>query len=167
MRVKLRRRVRELVVMVLIAGAAILTMDALRQPDLPPDFYATSLRTVDGERVDLLAMSEQRPLLIYLWATWCGVCRYTTPSVAALADEGGNVMTIALRSGDDRALKQWLGHRYASLPVVNDRQGALSRRWQVNVTPTLVILSRGEVKSVTTGWTSRWGMRFRLWWAAQ
>lgn len=164
---KLRRGLREVVVMLLIVAAITLIVDALRQPELPADLFSTPLYTVEGKPVDLQAMSEQRPLLVYLWATWCGVCRYTTPSVAALADEGGNVMTIALRSGDDRALKQWLGHRYASLPVVNDSQGALSRRWQVNVTPALVILSRGEVKSVTTGWTSRWGMRFRLWWAAR
>lgn len=164
---KLRRGLREVALLVLVVGVTILTMDVLRQPDLPQDFPTASLYTVGGERVDFQAMSEQRPLLVYLWATWCGVCRYTTPSVAALADEGGNVMTVALRSGDDKALKQWLEHRYVSLPVVNDRQGALFRRWQVSVTPTLVILSRGEVKSVTTGWTSGWGMRLRLWWAAR
>ncbi|EMK5679295.1 protein disulfide oxidoreductase, partial [Klebsiella pneumoniae] len=26
--------------------------------------------------------------------------------------------------------------------------------------------SQGEVKSVTTGWTSSWGMRLRLWLAS-
>lgn len=32
------------------------------------------------------------------------------------------------------------------------------------VTPCeLLVISRGEVKSVTTGWTSGWGMRLRLW----
>ncbi len=34
------------------------------------------------------------------------------------------------------------------------------------VTPTLVVISQGEVKSVTTGWTSGWGMRLRLWLAS-
>ncbi len=34
------------------------------------------------------------------------------------------------------------------------------------VTPTLVVISQGEVKSVTTGWTSSWGMRLRLWLAS-
>jgi hypothetical protein len=28
------------------------------------------------------------------------------------------------------------------------------------------VISRGEVKSVTTGWTSGWGMRLRLWLAS-
>ncbi|HBZ3628466.1 TPA: protein disulfide oxidoreductase, partial [Klebsiella quasipneumoniae] len=28
------------------------------------------------------------------------------------------------------------------------------------------VIYRGEVKSVTTGWTSGWGMRLRLWLAS-
>jgi hypothetical protein len=51
------------------------------------------------------------------------------------------------------------------MPVVNDEQGQLSRLWQIQVTPTLVVAYKGEVKSVTTGFTSGWGMKLRLWWA--
>ena len=111
-------------------------------------------------------MSHERPLLLYVWATWCSVCRYTTPSVAALADDGGNVMTVALRSGDNATLTRWLAHKKTALPTINDASGQLSQRWEVQVTPTLIVISRGEVKSVTTGWTSNWGMRLRLWMAS-
>ncbi len=124
------------------------------------------LQTLDGRTVDLAAMSHERPLLLYVWATWCGVCRYTTPSVAALANDGGNVMTVALRSGDNAALARWLAHKKMALPTINDASGQLSQRWEVQVTPTLIVISRGEVKSVTTGWTSGWGMRLRLWLAS-
>ncbi len=49
-----------------------------------------------------------------------------------------------------------------ALPTVNDPSGQLARQWDIQVTPTLVVISQGEVKSVTTGWTSSWGMRLRL-----
>ncbi|HCQ8170749.1 protein disulfide oxidoreductase, partial [Klebsiella pneumoniae subsp. pneumoniae] len=52
------------------------------------------------------------------------------------------------------------------LPTVNDPSGQLARQWDIQVTPTLVVISQGEVKSVTTGWTSSWGMRLRLWLAS-
>ncbi|WP_434638856.1 protein disulfide oxidoreductase [Klebsiella sp. I138] len=163
---KLRRWLRELVILLLLAGALIAVMDYLRQPALPQNLTSTPLRTLDGNAVDLNAMSQQRPLLVYVWATWCGVCRYTTPSVAALADSGGNVITVALRSGDDDTLNHWLTRKKMALPTVNDASGGLSRQWDVQVTPTLIVISRGEVKSVTTGWTSGWGMRLRLWLAS-
>ncbi|AUU03050.1 TPA: protein disulfide oxidoreductase [Raoultella planticola] len=163
---KLRRWLRELIILLLLAGALIAGMDYLRRPALPPNLTTTPLQTLEGNVVDLHAMSQQRPLLIYVWATWCGVCRYTTPSVAALASNGGNVMTVALRSGDDATLSNWLAHKKMALPTVNDPDGGLSRQWGVQVTPTLIVISRGEVKSVTTGWTSGWGMRLRLWLAS-
>jgi len=163
---KLRRWLRELAVWLLIGAAVGLAVDYFRQPALPQNVSATSLHTLDGRAVDLNAMSQQKPLLLYVWATWCGVCRYTTPSVASLAADGGNVLTVALRSGDNAALETWLARKKLALPTVNDPSGQLARQWDIRVTPTLVVIYRGEVKSVTTGWTSGWGMRLRLWLAS-
>lgn len=165
MRAKLKRWLREGLVLLLIAGAAMLVMDQFRKPALPAAFIDTPLQTLDGKPVSLADMSRDKPLLVYVWATWCGVCRYTTPSVAAIAEKGGNVMSVALRSGDDATLSHWLARKQYVLPTINDAQGELSRQWQIQVTPTLVIISKGEVKSVTTGFTSGWGMTLRLWWA--
>ncbi len=93
----------------LLIGAAVSpAVDYFRQPALPQNFSATSLQTLDGRTLDLNAMSQQKPLLLYVWATRCGVCRYTTPSVASLAADGGNVLTVALRSGDNATLEKWL-----------------------------------------------------------
>lgn len=163
---KLPRLLRELTVWLLIGVAVSLAVDDYRQPALPQNFSATRLHNLDGETVDLAAMSEERPLLVYVWATWCGVCRYTTPSVAALAADGGNVMSVALRSGDNATLEKWLRKKKVTMSTVNDTSGELARQWDVQVTPTLVVISHGEVKSITTGWTSSWGMRLRLWLAS-
>ncbi|MBB1202650.1 protein disulfide oxidoreductase [Enterobacteriaceae bacterium 89] len=165
MRAKLRRWLREAIVLLLIAGAVMLVMDQFRKPALPPTFISEQLHTIDGQSVDLNALSATRPLLVYVWATWCAVCRYTSPSVANIAEEGGNVVTVALRSGDDATLSRWLAKKKYEMPIVNDEQGQLSRLWQIQVTPTLVVVYKGEVKSVTTGFTSGWGMKLRLWWA--
>jgi len=165
MRAKLQRWLREGVVLLLIAAAAMLVMDQFRKPALPEAFGDMSLQTLDGKTVNLAEMSQDRPLLVYVWATWCGVCRYTTPSVAAMAEQGDNVVTVALRSGDNATLSRWLEKKKYTMPVVNDEQGQLSRAWQIQVTPTLVVMSKGKVKSVTTGFTSGWGMKLRLWWA--
>ncbi|ADO46926.1 protein disulfide oxidoreductase [[Enterobacter] lignolyticus] len=166
MRAKLRRWLREILMLLLIAAAAMWAMDTLRKPALPQGFISTPLHTLDGEQVFLATLSRERPLLVYVWATWCGICRYTTPSVATLAQEGGNVMTVALRSGDNSTLEKWLSRKGYAIPVVNDATGQLARQWDVQVTPTLLVIDNGEVTSITTGWTSGWGMRLRLWLAS-
>ncbi|HBQ7531055.1 TPA: protein disulfide oxidoreductase, partial [Klebsiella pneumoniae] len=74
---KIRRWLRELAVWLLIGAAVSLAVDYFRQPALPQNFSATSLQTLDARTLDLNAMSQQKPLLLYVWATWCGVCRYT------------------------------------------------------------------------------------------
>ena len=165
MRSKLRRWGRELLILLLITMAIVWGMDQLRKPVLPVGFSAMPVQTLDGEQVNIAALSAQRPLLIYVWATWCGICRYTTPAVEKLTQEGGNVLSVALRSGDDERLAGWMAKKQLTMPVVNDASGALSRQWQVSVTPTLVIVSKGNVVGTTTGWSSYWGMKLRLWWA--
>lgn len=164
---KLRRWGRELLILLLIVLAVVMAMDWLRAPQAPMAFDSQALTTLSGETVSLAQLSRDKPLLVYFWASWCGVCRFTTPYVARLAEEGGNVLTVALRSGDDRQVEQWLARKRLMLSVVNDPRGELSAQWQVGVTPTLVVISQGKVVQSTTGWTSYWGMKLRLWWAGQ
>jgi len=164
---KLRRWGRELLILLLIVLAVVMAMDWLRAPQAAVAFDAQALTTLSGERVSLAQRSRDKPLLVYFWASWCGVCRFTTPYVARLAEEGGNVLTVALSSGDDLQVEQWLARKRLTLPVVNDPHGELSAQWQVGVTPTLVVISQGKVVQSTTGWTSYWGMKLRLWWAGR
>ena len=143
-----------MLLLALIALAVVTVMDWLKAP---PAFDAQTLTTLDGERVSLAQLSHERPLLVYFWASWCGVCRFTTPDVARLQAAGGNVLTVALRSGDDTRVKHWLARKRLALPVVNDPDGTLSAQWQIGVTPTFVVVSQGKVVQSTTGWTSYWG----------
>ncbi|HID3607482.1 TPA: TlpA family protein disulfide reductase, partial [Serratia marcescens] len=88
---KLKRWGRELLLLALIALAVVTVMDWLNAPQAPPAFDAQTLTTLDGESVSLAQLSHERPLLVYFWASWCGVCRFTTPDVARLQAAGGNV----------------------------------------------------------------------------
>lgn len=64
---KLRRWLREgLILLALLAGAMLL-MDAWRAPQLPASFDSTPLQTLDGETVTLAALSKDEPVLLYFW----------------------------------------------------------------------------------------------------
>ena len=68
---RLKRWLREALWLVLIAAAVIWAMDWLRAPQLPADLAQQPLTSLQGE-VDLAALSQHRPVLVYVWATWCG-----------------------------------------------------------------------------------------------
>ncbi|MCS3433543.1 protein disulfide oxidoreductase [Klebsiella sp. BIGb0407] len=165
MKSRLLRWLREGIILVALLVVVMLAMDWWRAPVAPPYFESMSLQTLGGSAVTLETLSADKPLLVYFWASWCGVCRFTTPDIAKLYDEGNNVMTIALRSGTDDEVMKGLQRKGYHFPVINDPSGTISQHFQISVTPTMLVIYQGRVLSTTTGWTSYWGIKLRLWWA--
>lgn len=159
----LRRWGREILMTSLLVVTVIIAVDWWRMPQLPGGFTDISLQTLDGQTLPVSVLSADKPLLIYFWASWCGVCRYTTPPVEKLYRQGGNVLTVAYRSGNQQQVTQWLNQRNYHLPVINDAAGSLAQKWQISATPVFVFIYQGRVITATTGWTSTWGVRLRLW----
>jgi thioredoxin 2 len=65
------------------------------------------------------------PVLVDLWATWCGPCRMVSPALEQLARE---------KAGQVKLVK-----------VDIDRAPKLAQRFSVQAVPTLMVLYRGEV----------------------
>jgi len=117
--------------------------------------------SVQGQQLDLYAMSQEKPVLVYFWATWCSVCRTVSPSVSFMSDQY-SVITVALNSGNTTRVQRYLKAKEYDFPVLNDPKGQLSRAWGISVTPTVFIVNKGKVASVTTGFTSPFGLWARL-----
>ncbi|OAT24345.1 protein disulfide oxidoreductase [Proteus myxofaciens] len=163
---RLRKWSKELIVLIAIFVIASFAMDRWRQPTPPVLTQLPALYTVEDKPVSLIALSQEKPLLVYFWATWCGICKTTTPAVNTLAQDGYNVTTIAIRSGDDAKLLRGINAKQWGFPVINDNNGMVSQQWGISATPSFVILYKGEMVSFTSGWTSSWGLKLRLWWAS-
>ncbi|RBW41667.1 protein disulfide oxidoreductase [Psychromonas sp. B3M02] len=123
-----------------------------------PALVATS---VQGEQVDLIAMSQEKPVLVYFWATWCSVCTTVSPSVNFVSD-GMQVVSIALSSGSEERVQQYLNAKDYDFTVLNDPKAVISRTWGISLTPTLIVVDKGEITAVTTGFTSPFGMWARM-----
>ncbi|WBA07991.1 protein disulfide oxidoreductase [Salinivibrio kushneri] len=148
-----------LIVFVLISSTA---MDWWRSRDIDTSqMPVESVRLLDGRQQDLVAMSQQKPVLVYVWASWCGVCRFVTPSVDWLSGHA-QVVSIALRSGSDKHIAGYLAHHDYEFPVVNDQHGNLSDAFSVKVTPTVMVVEQGKITSITTGFTTPLGLWLRL-----
>ncbi|WMC09739.1 redoxin family protein [Oceanimonas pelagia] len=136
-------------------------VDLWRSRDLPASAEGLGeLVTLDGKRVDLVAHSHNEPVLLYVWASWCGVCRLVSPMVDLVP---GAVMTMAIASGSDQKVAAYLKDKGHDFAVINDENNRLARRLNIGVTPTLMVVHRGELKLATTGFTTLPGMMLRRW----
>lgn len=163
---RLRRWGKEALWLLLFGVVISTALDFWRSPALPEGNPLPTLTLQDGTTADLQAMSRDKPLLVYYWASWCAVCRFTTPTVEQLWQDGENVLTVALRSGNPQQLSKGMGKKGLTFPTHNDERGDLAARWQVSVTPSFLIVKDGKVVSTTTGWSSGLGLKLRLAWAS-
>jgi thioredoxin 2 len=88
---------------------------------------------VDAGDADFAEVAEHSPVpvLVDLWATWCGPCRAVSPALERLA--------VACAG------------RVKLVEVDVDAAPGLARRFGVQAVPTLLVLDRGEVVARQAG----------------
>ncbi|MDD1783316.1 thioredoxin domain-containing protein [Enterovibrio sp. ZSDZ35] len=138
-------------------------VDLWRSQDMPSGKVPSQqMTTVNGLDIDLAKMSQEQPVLVYFWATWCGACKFVTPTVNWLSDDH-QVVSVAITSGDNARVKRYLAGHDLDFDAVNDERGVLASTWGIQATPTIVIINKGEITSITTGISTPPGLLARLW----
>ncbi len=119
--------------------------------------------TLSGQTYALPAHPE-KPILVHFWATWCPVCRAEQGSIASLAKDHPNVITVAMQSGAPIEVARHMREQGIDFPVVNDQTGTLSAAWGVHAVPASFIVSPdGTIGFIEVGYTTSVGLRLRLW----
>jgi peroxiredoxin len=107
-----------------------------------------------------------RPLLVHFWATWCPICRTEQGSIASIAHDNPDVITIAMQSGKPEEVVRFMSEQDISFPVVNDPDSSISGAWGVHAVPaSFIIAPDGQIRFVEVGYTTGIGLKLRLWWA--
>jgi thiol-disulfide isomerase/thioredoxin len=159
---KVVRWMKEILTFTLIMTVLSFAIDAWRSREMPSTkLPSLTMSTLAGDRVDIKKMSHDKPVLLYFWATWCPVCNFVSPSVNWLS-ESHQVISVALTSGDDQRLGQFMAYKEYGFPVINDPTGRIGKLWGVAATPSIVIIKNGEISSITTGFTTPIGIWLRL-----
>ena len=113
------------------------------------------------QRARRFAYLFQEPRLLP-WLTARENVRLVRPEASAGAiDE--LLAALALRSGDAVAVQNYMKRHGWTFPVANDPDGELFRRLDLRVVPTALIVKDGRLLYSTSGWSSSWGLRLRLW----
>jgi len=103
--------------------------------------------------------------LVHFWATWCGVCRLEQNSIDRISDDYP-VIAIASQSGSYQTVKNAVTERKIRVPVLVDETGILAKQYGVKAFPSSFIVDKeGQIRFTEVGYSTEWGLRFRLWWS--
>ena len=137
------RRVWVVVLLVgLTAGCGTETTDwAPLEPRVPaPDFVLPAL---DGGPVRL---SDLRGNLVVIefWATWCGPCRYSTPSLEVIfrrfRDRGVSVLLVNQGESAEQ-ITRWSERRFTA-PILLDQEFRVAKHYGLQGIPRLFVIDR-------------------------
>jgi thiol-disulfide isomerase/thioredoxin len=113
------------------------TFDTAHKGDPLP---AVTISDPSGKKLDIASL-KGKPVLINLWATWCGPCVAELPTLASLARSKGNALRVVTVSEDMKTdkvpafLKEKAGK---DLPVWLDPNTALSSKYLLETLPTSI-----------------------------
>lgn len=104
-----------------------------------PDF---TFSDPSGKKIRLLDL-KGKPLLINLWATWCGPCKLEMPALDALSGAKAGKLTVLTISQDlDQAAAVdafFKDRKLTHLAPWLDPENALSQHYNTGVLPTTVL----------------------------
>lgn len=121
----------------LVWGGASMALGVHARPALP----ALSMASLEGTPVALQAQ-QGRPMVINLWATWCGPCRVEMPMLARLQQTRGDIRFVFVNQGE-RAdeVRRWLAQQpYALSNVLLDPGGSLGAAMGTTGLPTTLLV---------------------------
>ena len=84
-------------------------------------------------------------VLVNVWATWCGPCRFEIPELEALQKRTGSglkVVGISVDEGGESSVKQFVADQKMTYLVAVDPDGRIANLLQTTVLPTSVLIDR-------------------------
>ncbi|HGO5857389.1 TPA: protein disulfide oxidoreductase [Mannheimia haemolytica] len=140
-----------------------LAVDWYRSPSAPAQFEQTVHYDIQHQPKVIAQLSHEKPMLLYFWGSWCHYCQVVSPNIQQLANDGTEVLGVALKSGDENDVQAYLNENGYTFATLNDPSGDFSRGWNIQATPTILIIKDGKIAHHTTGYTSYLSLKFRLW----
>jgi len=120
---------------------------------------------VDVEKLPVLSLNQDtlsfgqvinvnQPTFIYLWATWCHVCRKEMPKMIDFFQEQTdvNIIPIAYTDTPDK-VNEFLSENDYNLNTFIDYTGEIFKEFEAKATPTVVILDQNN-RMVFNGYKS-------------
>ncbi|MGV9766106.1 TlpA family protein disulfide reductase [Micromonospora tulbaghiae] len=117
---------------------------ASASPARVPATLSFTGKTLDGTAFDAAALAG-RPVVLWFWAPWCATCASQAWTVAEIAPAYRDTVPIVgvAGLGEQKAMKSFVTEfDLGGTTQIDDRAGALWRRFKVTEQSTFVVLDR-------------------------
>ena len=159
MKTKLKKYIKEILGFIIILFIASNAVSYFKSTDLNKEPLQEKTFTLLDDSKYIV---QDKPLLIYVWATWCPVCKFQSPNIQSLSDDY-QVLTIAVQSGNEYAIEEYLQKEEYNFKVINDESGRLASSFNVNVYPTTFIYDKKHtLKFTDIGYTSTLSLYLKM-----
>lgn len=109
---------------------------------------------------------NNKPLLVHFWATWCPICKLEADNIQRVSKHY-NVVTVAVKSGPNKAINKFLSDNNLNFKVTNDKKSIYANQFNISGFPTTFIYDKHQKLIFTeVGYTSTIGLFIRMWWAS-
>ncbi|MGZ5477576.1 MAG: TlpA disulfide reductase family protein, partial [Thermoanaerobaculia bacterium] len=136
---------RMLMLAAIVVVAACRREQAVAPPPSGPAMLPYTAQRLDGSTFDI-AKEKGNVVLLNLWATWCGPCRYEIPELEKLhakyAQRGFKVVGVSLDEGGAADVSPFLAEQKIGYPIVLDPTGKLAIMLRTSVIPTSILVDR-------------------------
>lgn len=110
--------------------------------DVMPAYNAT---LIDGKALSLSA-EKGSVVLVNVWATWCGPCRFEIPELQSLYQKyepkGFRIVGVSVDETGVDAVRQFVAENKMTYPVAVDADGRIANLLRTTVLPTSVMIGR-------------------------
>lgn len=130
---------------------------------LAPDFVLTSLNQTTHQ----LSQYHGKEVLLYFFAPWCSICRYSADNLndlrAARSDDELIILSVALSYQDVAEVESFVNDIDLQVPVLLGSEQQMQDYKIVGFPTYYVIDQAGKLSSRSMGYSTELGMRIRTW----
>lgn len=142
---------------------AVLAIDALQTRDhARGPVPELGLRELQGATVPVRTLLG-RPLVLVVWAPWCGVCKLETGNVSRARhwlEPRAQLVSVAAAYRSQKDVRAFIAQQHVDYPVLL-ADAAFQRALGVRAFPSLFVLDEtGRIVRSSQGYTTTFG----LWW---
>lgn len=112
---------------------------------IAPDFQSYS---ISDKHITLSMLLEEKPVMLYFWATWCPYCLKETPKLVDFHNiYADKIAVIGINVGVNDSIAKindYVQKYQISFPIIFDEKNDISPAYGVNGTPVFVIISQAQ-----------------------